>query len=45
MQLCEEYKISFIQEFEKDVKVYKVDASKEINRVYKDILEIIKQID
>ena len=44
MQLCEEYKISFIQEFEKDVKVYKVDASREINKVYKNILEIIKQI-
>lgn len=44
MQLCEEYKIRFIQEFEKDVKVYKVDASKEINKVYKNILEIIKQI-
>ncbi|MBQ2937320.1 MAG: deoxynucleoside kinase [Clostridia bacterium] len=42
MQLCEEYKINFIQEFEKDVKVYKVDATKEINKVYKNILEIIK---
>lgn len=44
MQLCEEYKMNFIKEFEKDVKVFRLDATKNINEVYKEVLSIIESI-
>lgn len=44
MQLCEEYKMKFIKEFEKDVKVFRLDATKNINEVYKEVLSIIENI-
>lgn len=44
MQLCEEYKRSFINQYEKDVKVFNIDATRSILEVYNEVLEIIKSI-
>ena len=41
MELCEEYKRNFVKEFENDVKIYKIDATLDIQEVYNQIKQII----
>lgn len=44
MKTCEEYKKEFIENYERKIPVYRIDATKEIEEVYKEVIKILAKI-
>lgn len=44
MQLCEDYKKKFFKTYEKNVKIFEIDATKSVDEIYDKVLNIIKNI-
>lgn len=42
--LCEEFKNNFLKQNEKDIRVYRIDASQNIDEVYTELIKILRQL-
>lgn len=44
MEICENYKLKFINKYEKEVPVYRIDGTQKIEKIYNEVIKILKLI-